>query len=92
MSKKEINELIKERSIARDQVRIVELPERLVAALRFSGRWSSALFEKKRKELLEELGRAKIEINGSVFTMLYNAPFTPSFMRRNEVAVEIKPK
>jgi hypothetical protein len=75
-----------------NRVRIVELPERLVAALRFSGRWSSSLFEKKKKELLEELARAKIETKGSVFTMLYNAPFTPSFMRRNEVAVEIKPK
>jgi hypothetical protein len=28
---------------------------------------------------------------GSVFSMLYNPPFTPRFMRRNEVGVEIEP-
>jgi hypothetical protein len=26
---------------------------------------------------------------GNIFTMLYNPPFTPSFLRRNEVAIEV---
>ena len=75
-----------------ERVKIYELPERLVAALRFSGRWSSSLFEKKTGELLKELGNAKIKTKGNVFSMLYNAPFTPSFIRRNEVAVDIELK
>jgi hypothetical protein len=73
------------------RVKILEVPERLVAALRFSGRWTDSLFEKRTKELLEELSKSKIRTKGSVFTMLYNAPFTPSFMRRNEVAIEVEP-
>ncbi len=74
-----------------DRVKILEMPERKLAALRFSGRWTSSLFQKKTKELLEELKKAKIKTKGDVFSMLYNAPFTPSFMRRNEVAIEVEP-
>ena len=61
-----------------------------MAALRFSGRWSESLFKAKTKELLDELANAKIKTKGNVFTMLYNAPYTPWFMRRNEVAIEVK--
>ncbi len=73
-----------------NQVKIVEIPERVVAALRFSGRWSNSLFKKKSKELLEELKKANIKTQGNVFSMRYNGPFTPWFMRRNEVAVPIE--
>ena len=73
-----------------DRVKIVEIPERVVAALQFSGRWSNSLFKKKSKELLEELKRTEIETVGQVFTMRYNGPFTPWFMRRNEVAIEVE--
>ena len=71
-------------------LKIEEVPSRLVAVLRFSGSWSEAHFEEKTKELLQELANAKVKTSGSVFTMLYNPPFTPSFLRRNEVAIEIK--
>ena len=73
-----------------DRVKIVELPERLVAVLRFSGRWSSSIFTEKSKELLEILKKAGIHIIGNVFSMRYNGPFTPWFLRRNEVAIVIK--
>ncbi len=73
-----------------NQVKIVEIPERVVAVLRFSGRWSNSLFKKKSKELLEELKKANIKTQGNVFSMRYNGPFTPWFMRRNEVAVPIE--
>ena len=73
-----------------NRVKIVEIPERVVAALRFSGRWSNSLFKKKSKELLEELKKANISTVGNFFSMRYNGPFTPWFMRRNEVAVPIE--
>jgi effector-binding domain-containing protein len=75
---------------ADSRIRISEVPTRLVAALRFSGSWSEIHFEKETKELLDELSRARIEKKGNVFTMLYNPPFIPGFLRRNEVAVEIE--
>jgi hypothetical protein len=74
------------------RVIVAEIPERLVAALCFSGGWSEAHFEKEKQELLEELTNAGIKTKGKVFTMLYNPPFIPGFLRRNEVAIEVDTK
>ena len=71
-------------------IMIVEVPGRFVAALRFSGRWSESIFNARAKELLEELAKAEIETRGSAFSMRYSAPFTPWFLRRNEVAIEVE--
>ena len=72
-------------------VRILTIPAKVVAVLRFSGRWSKGAFRKKSKELLDEVAKAGLVTKGSVFSMLYNPPFTPWFMRRNEVGVEVEP-
>ncbi len=72
------------------RVKIAEIPPRFVAALRFSGGWSESRFEQESQELLNELTAAKIQTKGKVFTMLYNPPFIPGFLRRNEVAIEIE--
>lgn len=72
------------------RVKIEEVPSRLVAVLRFSGSWSEAHFEEKTKELLRELSNVKMATVGSVFSMLYNPPFTPGFLRKNEVAIEVR--
>ena len=73
-----------------DRVRIVEVSERVVAALRFSGRWSNSLFQRKTEELLAESENAGLKVVGQVFSMRYNGPFTPWFLRRNEVAAEVE--
>jgi hypothetical protein len=73
-------------------VEIVEIPARLIAALCFSGGWSEAHFEKETQKLLDALAEAKIKTKGNVFTMLYNPPFIPGFLRRNEVAIEVEPE
>ena len=73
-----------------DRVTILEIPERVVAALRFSGRWSNSLFKKRTEELLAEIKNAGLKLNGQVFSMRYNGPYTPWFLRRNEVAVAVK--
>jgi hypothetical protein len=73
-----------------DRVKIVEVPERVVAALRFSGRWSNSIFKKKSEELLKELAEAGIHTPGQMFSMRYNGPFTPWFMRRKEVAIAVE--
>jgi hypothetical protein len=72
------------------RVKIAEIPERIVAALCFSGGWSESHFEKETKELLNALSEEKIKTKGAVFTMLYNPPFMPGFLRRNEVAIELE--
>jgi hypothetical protein len=71
-------------------MKIVEIPARLIAALCFSGGWSEAHFEKETQELLDELAKEEIKTKGNVFTMLYNPPFIPGVLRRNEVAIEVE--
>ncbi len=73
-----------------DRVKIVEIPERVVAAIRFSGRWSNAIFKKKSEELLAKIENAGLKVVGKMFSMRYNGPFTPWFLRRNEVAAEVE--
>ena len=72
-----------------ERVEIQKISERYVAALGFSGRWMSENFTAKSKQLLEELQTSKIETKGKVFAMRYSGPFTPWFLRKNEVAIEI---
>ncbi|HII85774.1 TPA: heme-binding protein [Candidatus Bathyarchaeota archaeon] len=72
-----------------NRIEIIAVPERTVAALRFSGRWSASIFRKKTTQLLDELRKAGVEATGQVFSMRYNGPFTPWFLRRNEVAAPV---
>jgi hypothetical protein len=74
------------------RVKILKVPERLVAALRFSGRWTQSNFNSKTKELLDTLEKELISRKGEVFSMRYDGPFKPWFLRRNEVAVEVEPR
>ena len=68
---------------------IERLPARRVAALKFSGTAPEKAVAAKSRELLATLERHELRVLGSAFLMRYNAPFTPGFMRRNEVGVEL---
>ncbi|MCQ8892473.1 MAG: heme-binding protein [Candidatus Methanosuratincola sp.] len=74
------------------RIRVIQMPARTIGVIRFSGRWSQSKFEEKSGELLGTLSKEGIRTKGEIFTMLYNPPYTPWFMRRNEVAVEIDPE
>ena len=73
-----------------DRVKIMEVPSRTLAVLCFSGGWSEKNFKKETAELLDELAKANIKTKGNLITMLYNPPFIPGFLRRNEVAFEVE--
>lgn len=65
------------------------LPERWVAALRFHGTAGAEAVAAKSRELRDILARHEILTKGAAFLMRYNAPFTPGFLRRNEVGIEL---
>ncbi len=71
------------------RVTIERVPARLVAVLRYSGRWTQRNFDKKRTALLAAIDTAGVTPAGELQSALYNPPFTPPFMRRNEVMVEV---
>jgi len=74
-----------------DRVTIREIPARTMAVHRYSGRWTASNYEKHTDILLRALARDGIEVVGAPQSAAYNSPFTPPFLRRNEILVEIDP-
>ena len=72
------------------RVKIVTVPAKKYAARRFSWYRSDARVRSTQEKLLKALGRDGIVTVGSAAYAGYNAPWTPPWMMRNEVLVEIK--
>jgi hypothetical protein len=72
-----------------NRVRITTLPAREVAVIRFKGYARQDEVESTEERLMDGLKKASVETVGGPFLMRYNPPWTPGFLRRNEVAVEI---
>lgn len=71
------------------RIRIREKPARYVAALRFSGIANARRYEKHRRQLETALDLDRMRRRGEFMLARYNAPFTPPFMRRNEVLIDV---
>lgn len=70
-------------------IEFTEVPPRRLATLQFGWTTSDDRVAKKTDELLELLARDGAVTRGEPFLMRYNDPWTPPFMRRNEVAIEV---
>ena len=71
------------------RIRLVEKPARILAVRRYSGRWNIARDRQQRDSLLAALENDGIATEGAPIMARYNSPWTPGFLRRNEVMVEI---
>lgn len=71
------------------RVRLRVVPERTVAVHRYSGTWSEDNYLKHERLLLDALAGDGVSTRGAPISARYNAPFTPWFMRRNEVMIEV---
>jgi peptide-methionine (S)-S-oxide reductase len=72
------------------RVKIVEIPAKKYAVMRFGWYRSDARVKSMQEKLLSMLARDGLETTGSLAYAGYNAPFTPPWMTRNEVLVELK--
>ena len=72
-----------------EKIRIREKPARVVAATRFSGRWTDANVSEHKRQLMQDLAADGIQPLGKIELARYNSPFTPWFLRRNELIVPI---
>jgi len=72
-----------------ERIRIREKPARIVAVRQFSGRWSEKNIDKHEQRLLGDLGDLGIETAAPPELARYNSPFTPWFLRRNEIIVPV---
>ncbi len=74
------------------RVRLVHLPERMVAALRYSGSFGTGRFGEKAADLRRVLAATGRETEGAPYFMSYDPPFALPFLRRNEAAVDLQPE
>jgi len=71
------------------RVKIIMIPAKKYAVLQFSWYRSEALIKRMQRKLISALAHDGIVPQGSTAYAGYNAPWTPPWMNRNEVFVEI---
>jgi len=71
------------------RITLEEVPARTVAVLRFSGWATDASVARKKRQLLATLAQRDIVPVGVPSLNQYNPPWTPPFLRRNEIMVEV---
>lgn len=70
-------------------VTIVELPERTLAVLRFSGSRSVDTMARRQRDLGRVLANSHWRPDGEPLSLFYDPPWTLPFLRRNEAAVPV---
>lgn len=71
-------------------VSLRQVPPRTMAAVRYSGFWSEKNYQKHKAELEEWMAAMNLVAAGEAVWARYNAPFTPWFLRRNEILVPLE--
>lgn len=66
-----------------------QVPAQRIAAVRYSGFWSEKRFLRHKQELEKWIEENNLKITGEPVWARYNSPFTPWFLRRNEILIPI---
>ena len=72
------------------RVQLREMPAAGWAVIRYSGTWSDSNYREHLQELKAALAAAGVATQGEPVLARYNAPFTPWFMRRNEIWLALR--
>lgn len=68
------------------------IPEQLVLVDRFSGRWSESTYHDRLSAMTTHAIKSGFEVNGPARFARFDPPWTPWFMRRNEIQVPVVEK
>ncbi len=71
------------------KVTLRQVPARRIAAVRYSGFWSEKGYLRYKLELESWIHERGLTIVGDPIWARYNSPFTPWFLRRNEVLIPV---
>jgi len=71
------------------QVTLRQVPARRMAAVRYSGFWSEKNYLRYRRALETWIHERDLAIVGDPVWARYNPPFTPWFLRRNEILIPV---
>ena len=74
------------------RIKLIEIPEAVVAALTFSGSTGEKAIATETERLLKQIESSKYKPTGEQTAYLYNPPWTIPFLRRNEVIVSVEKK
>lgn len=72
------------------RIRLVEVPGRRIAAVRFSGFATDAALAEQERQLGEWMATRKLKPAGRAVFAYYDPPWTLPFLRRNEVLVPVR--
>ncbi len=70
-------------------IEILEVPARLIACWRYSGRWTDANYRDNEQRLRTAIQARGLIPRGEPTLARYNPPFTPWFLRRNEILIPV---
>jgi hypothetical protein len=70
-------------------IEIRRVPARLMACWRYSGRWTESNYSDAERQLRDAIKARGLVPHGEAVLARYNPPFTPWFMRRNEVLIPV---
>jgi len=73
------------------RVRLRDVPAKRVAVIRYSGFWSESNYNEHLALLYQGLRAAIIAWSGEPVLSRYDPPFTPWFLRRNEIWLDLAP-
>lgn len=71
------------------QITLRLVPARRMAAVRYSGLWSEKNYLQNRSELESWIRERGLTVTGDPVWARYNPPFTPWFLRRNEILIPV---
>jgi effector-binding domain-containing protein len=66
------------------------VPARYIASVKYSGFWSHDKYQDHYDKLLAWIAAKNLNATGDPVWARYNAPYTPWFLRRNEILLPIK--
>ncbi len=72
------------------RVTFAEVPARRVAALAYRGNWSEARYQAHLEKLRAALAKEGLKVAGTPVWARYDPPFMPTFLRTNEILVEVQ--
>ena len=75
-----------------ERVHLREIAPHRLAVIQFSGFWSEANYNDHLDQLQAALRTANLAWSGEPIYSRYNPPFTPWFMRRNEIWLQLSEK
>lgn len=70
-------------------VKLRQIPARRMACVQYSGTWSEKRYNQYRGELESWIEKNGFSILGEPVWARYNPPFTPWFLRRNEILIPV---